>query len=136
MTVPSASDASKPVLLVVEDNESVREAVALVLSGQGYEVASTNSGEEAIDLISVCSHLDGLYTDIQLGGVVTGWKVGEIFHRKWPTKPIVYASAASSQNAHLEPTAVFLPKPFQWTDLIEVLKTVPELGSEGAKCQS
>ena len=131
----NALDASKPVLLVAEDDESVRDAVALVLSGQGYEVASTSSGEEAVDLIGVCSHLVGLFTDIQLGGEVTGWKVGELFHRKWPTKPIVYASARCDVKAYLEPTAVFLRKPFQLPDLIAALTTVPRLGSEGARCQ-
>jgi FixJ family two-component response regulator len=135
MSISNTVYASKSLLLVVEDDESVRDAVALVLSGQGYEVATMSSGEEAIDLISMCSHLDGLYTDIQLGGEAAGWKVGEVFHRKWPTKPIVYASAGSDPNACLEPTAVFLRKPFQLSDLIEALKTVSERGSEGARCQ-
>ena len=43
-----ATPSNGTVLLVVEDDAIVREAVALVLSGQGREIVMSGSGEEAL----------------------------------------------------------------------------------------
>jgi CheY-like chemotaxis protein len=113
--------SSRPALLVVEDDDLLRDAVAFVLSGEGYEIVMARSGEEALALMGELQSLDGLYTDIQLSGPVTGWDVGEAFHQTWPTRPIVYASARDWPNARIMPTGVFLRKPIEFKRLIAVL---------------
>jgi two-component system OmpR family response regulator len=115
------SDSSCPALLVVEDDDSLRESVSFVLSAQGYKIVSVSSGEEAFSLIAEIGTFDGLYTDINLSGLVDGWEVGIAFSRRWPAKPIVYASAREWRNARVMPTGVFLRKPFNLKQLIAVL---------------
>lgn len=44
-------DKMKPQILVVEDDDSLREWICDYLSSQGYEITSADSGEEAIALI-------------------------------------------------------------------------------------
>jgi DNA-binding response OmpR family regulator len=107
---------------VVEDDDTLREAVAFTLSAEGYEIVMTGAGEEAMGLIADLRSLDGLYTDIQLSGSATGWEVGEAFHRKWPMKPIAYASAREWPILRLMPTGQFLQKPFSFEALIAALK--------------
>jgi PleD family two-component response regulator len=53
-------DIRAPTILVVDDDDFVRDAVSLVLSGEGSELLHARSGEEAISLIGTHSTLDGL----------------------------------------------------------------------------
>jgi CheY-like chemotaxis protein len=110
--------SDRAALLVVEDDAGVREAVAFVLSSEGHEIIMASSGEEALELIAELDALDGLCTDILLSGSVMGWAVGEAFHRKWPTKPIVYVSSRVWPNPHLAPNGVFMRKPIDLRQLI------------------
>lgn len=118
--------ALRPSLLVVEDDASVREAVALALSHLGCEVilVETGSGEEALQLIDTVPRLDGLYTDIRLSGRVTGWVVGRTFSQRWPSSPVVYASAACRKPPVVQ-GGVFLRKPFDMTALERVFSCLP-----------
>jgi CheY-like chemotaxis protein len=124
----AACPSNRPVLLVVDDDDAVRDAVAFVLSGAGYKVVLACSGEAALTLISDGA-FDGLYTGIQLTGLLTGWDVGEAFHARWPTKPIAYASARGWPHARFMPTGRFLRKPFLFQELVSALH-----GNETSSC--
>ena len=113
--------SGRPALLVVEDDTGLREALAFILSGEGREIVMASSGEEALALIAELDSLDGLYTDIRLSGRATGWEVGEAFHQKWPTKPIVYASSRAWPSARMMCTGVFMQKPVDLRRLLAVL---------------
>src|SRR3712207_6201361 len=113
---------ARPAILVVENDPPLREALPLVLRQLGLEVilAETGSGEEALEFMASVPLLDGLYTDIQLSGHVTGWVVGQTFQVLWPTKPIVYASGAAWEPLGPFGRGVFLRKPFDLTALEQV----------------
>lgn len=51
MTAPSLSgtEASKPVVLVVEDDPGIRDLISLVLAEAGYEVRLAEHGEDGLD---------------------------------------------------------------------------------------
>ena len=110
--------ALQPALLVVEDDDSIREAVSMLLSGEGFTIVAARSGEEALAVIAGDDTLAGLYTDIDLPGSVDGWMVGSSFRARWPGKPIVYASGTSHQQGRMVAGAVFLPKPFSADTMI------------------
>ncbi len=120
---------SRPSLLIVENDQAVREAVALVAHHLGYEVvlAASGSGEEALQIIRGLPGLDGLYTDIDLAGRVTGWVVGETFEARWPDKPVVYASGAAKPPRVLR-SGVFLRKPFDLGDFERVFGAAESSG--------
>jgi CheY-like chemotaxis protein len=117
----------RPSVLIVEDDQAVREAVALVLHQVGYEVILVESGrgEEALVLMTELAVLDGLYTDIELKDGVSGWKVGARFHTAWPNKTIVYASASHHRPPRLLDHEVFLRKPFEAQALWDAFRLVP-----------
>jgi CheY-like chemotaxis protein len=115
-------------ILVVENDQSVREAVAMALSYADYEVilAESGKGEEALALIAEAGSLDGLFTDIELEGRVNGWEVGDRFRRRWPLKPIVYASAGRVVSRTLLSHETFLRKPFDLAELKAALQRAPQ----------
>jgi CheY-like chemotaxis protein len=117
----------RPSVLVVENDQAVREAVALVLHQIGYEVvlAESGKGAEALVLIAELAALDGLYTDIELNDGVSGWKVGARFHSTWPNKTIVYASASHHRPPRLLGNEIFLRKPFEAQALWNVFRPIP-----------
>jgi CheY-like chemotaxis protein len=124
-------------ILVVENDQSVREAVALLISQVGYEVilAGSGRGEEALDLMSEVDSLDGLYTDIALDGFVDGWIVGERFRHLWPLRPIVYASGISVGSRRLLGHETFLRKPFDPQALWQAFKAdAVAFGRAGRTC--
>jgi signal transduction histidine kinase/ActR/RegA family two-component response regulator len=59
-------------ILVVEDDDSVREVSASALRRAGYVVVEANDGEAALELVADLPRLDGLVADVvmpRLGGV-------------------------------------------------------------------
>jgi CheY-like chemotaxis protein len=111
-------------LLLVENDPSVREAVAMTASQMGFEVvlATSGTGEEALEIMSSGMLFDALYTDIRLGGRVHGWAVGQAFAASWPGKPIAYASASAPKPAGFAGPGAFLRKPFHLDDLEAILR--------------
>src|SRR5258706_9822101 len=49
---PNLSSQRGPTILVVEDNEDLRENAALVLSLEGYEVSVAIDGQDALDMLT------------------------------------------------------------------------------------
>jgi len=60
--------AEQPVILVIEDYGDSREMLKLLIAGEGYEVLTAASGEEALELIKV-RHIDLILTDLGLPGM-------------------------------------------------------------------
>ncbi len=56
------------IVLVVDDEEGVRESLARALEDEGYEVLTSNSGEDAIKVVRD-QNLDLILLDILLPGI-------------------------------------------------------------------
>jgi DNA-binding response OmpR family regulator len=115
---------SRPSILIVENDVGLREAIALVLSQEGYEVVVEESGRgaDALMLMHDLDALDGLYTDINLDDGVDGWLIGSRFQLLWPRRPVVYASAGMKKMPLLG-NEEFLRKPFDFERLCSVFRT-------------
>ena len=115
---------ARPSILIVENDTGLREAVALVLSQEGYEVVVEESGrgEDALQLMHDLDALDGLYTDINLDDCIDGWLIGSRFQLLWPRRPVVYASAGIKKMPLLR-NETFLRKPFDFERLCSVFRS-------------
>jgi CheY-like chemotaxis protein len=78
-------------ILVVEDLESVRELICLILEEDGYHVESASNGKEGLELFSV-KHFDMVVTDL-LMPVMSGSDMGEKMKRINKNIPIVLLTA-------------------------------------------
>jgi len=103
-------------ILVVEDEESVRELVAEILGPYGYNLLDARSGREALQTCKEHeSSIHLLLTDVvmpEMGGVQLAQDLG----RKHPHLKVLfmsgYASRAAANHSILEPGADYIQKPF------------------------
>ncbi len=73
-------DAISGVILHVDDDQSVRESLAVLLQSDGYVVSSAASGTEAIQLASDGLRPDVLIMDFDLGQRMNGAEAAEQIH--------------------------------------------------------
>jgi DNA-binding NtrC family response regulator len=64
-------------VLVVEDDEAVRNIATRFIRGQGYDVYEAGNGKEAVELLRSEQLFDILFTDVMLPGGMTGVEVAE-----------------------------------------------------------
>jgi len=59
-----------------------------------------------------------LFTDINLGGSVSGWEVAERFRMDRPDGAVLYTSADSADRKRCFPDGVFVSKPYLHGDIL------------------
>jgi CheY-like chemotaxis protein len=118
VSVSTTNGAHALVVLVVEDEFMVRCSIAERLREAGYSAVEAVSGEEAVAAVASDMSIDIVFTDINLSGVASGWDVAEFFRRDRPNAPVIYTSGSSADPHRCVPGSVFIPKPYQSTDIL------------------
>lgn len=112
-------------ILLVEDQELVRNHIVNVLTGFGYEVLPTSSAAAAISVLQRNEKIDLILTDIVLPGGVSGLELAETVNRIRPDTPIIFTSGFSETNdgrgVELRVGENFVRKPFRRADLAKAL---------------
>jgi two-component system, OmpR family, alkaline phosphatase synthesis response regulator PhoP len=107
-------------ILLVEDEENIRDVVKLNLELEGYDVVETGDGREAINLFSE-QHFDLIVLDVMLPGL-NGFDVCQQIRLNDTAIPIIFLTAKDSAQdriAGLKKGADdYLPKPFTLEELL------------------
>jgi CheY-like chemotaxis protein len=128
----------KPLVLVVEDHEFAREAVAALLSSMGYDVVEAENGRDALAAMAKGALPDVILLDLMMP-IMDGWEFMKRQRRDWrlctiPT--IVVTGVASHDPRCLEmPVVRFLRKPYTSEQLIAAIDaevSVPEAARQTA----
>lgn len=90
---------SRGVVLHVEDDPTVREAMAMVLSGDGYSVSIAANGSEALRLVAQGLRPDLLIVDFNLGEEMNGAEATEQLQRALGYTPPVIMLTGDPSNA-------------------------------------
>jgi CheY-like chemotaxis protein len=98
-------------ILVVEDDQLIRETVVDILTSEGFDVLQAESGEEALQFCGRHS-ADLIFTDIRLAGPLTGWDVAERCRAKNPDIPVIYATGFSDVRPRPVPGSLLFHKPY------------------------
>jgi PAS domain S-box-containing protein len=117
-----AVSAARPIhggcetVLLVEDEESVRQLVRETLEAKGYKVLEAENGESALKVATAHSgDIQMLITDVVMPGM-SGREVARQLCASHPSMRVLYLSGyAEDAIAHhgvLEPGTTFLQKPF------------------------
>jgi two-component system, cell cycle sensor histidine kinase and response regulator CckA len=132
-TSPSARRPDRPpggyTILVVDDEEAVRQLACRMLTWTGYQALEARHGREALATIEEHNgpvHL--VLTDIKMPGM-NGRELGRHIEERWPDKRIRYMSGFASEvfrGGLLEPGAPFLAKPFTQADLATKVRALLE----------
>jgi CheY-like chemotaxis protein len=120
-----------PVILVVEDDAPVQTIVEEALTDGGFEPAIAASGEEAVTLLmGIKGKYRALVTDVQLRGVMDGWRVAKRAREIDPEFPIVYITGghAAEWPSHGVPDSILLTKPFAPAQLITAVSQLLNAG--------
>jgi two-component system cell cycle sensor histidine kinase/response regulator CckA len=111
---------SRPVVLLIEDDDPVRELIRRALSANGFEVMAAASGEEALDLANG-GHVDLLLSDVMLPRQ-NGFQVASQIRSSAPHIRVVFMSGyfeqAAAEAANLDINSTILQKPFAMADLM------------------
>jgi PAS domain S-box-containing protein len=109
------------VVLVVEDDESVRRLAVTLLGDLGYRVVEAASGAAALALAEGQPRIDLLFTDVALPGGIDGRHLSEALARKRPGLRTLFMSGYSANaiihHGRLDPGVQLLQKPFRKRDL-------------------
>jgi DNA-binding response OmpR family regulator len=124
-------------VLLVEDEESVRELVHLTLVSRGYKVIEAENGEAGLRVAAECKEpIDILITDVMMPGM-GGRDLAKQLLELRPGIGVLYLSGytedAIATQGVVSPGTAFLQKPFTLQNLAkkvrEVLRAKPGMKS-------
>jgi len=109
----SQSPGRPPIVLLVDDDEDVRETSAEMLEELGYVVLQAESGAEALSIMDQQQPLDVLVTDVRMPGM-TGLELSAAAMARRENLRVILISGFFRPQAL---TCRFLQKPFRTHDL-------------------
>jgi len=108
-------------VLLVEDDDGVRNYSAAALADLGYAVLESRDGEEAIGHLDGTGRIDLVFTDVVLTGALTGRDVANHALKARGGTPVLftsgYARDAIIHDGRLDADVDLLPKPFSLSQL-------------------
>jgi two-component system, NtrC family, response regulator PilR len=110
-------------ILVVDDEESMRELLDVMLSKEGYQITTAESGRKAISLLGKKDY-DLLLCDIRLGDMTGIDVLRELKKKSQHTVVIMisaYASTETAVEAMNEGAYDYVPKPFDNNELKQTI---------------
>ncbi len=104
------------VVLMVEDDEGVRDFARSALEGLGYKVLVGRDGVEGLALLREAERVDVLFTDVVLPGGMNGRRLADEAVRLRPRLPILYTTGytrnAIVHDGRLDPDVQLISKPY------------------------
>jgi len=118
----AAPTPAPPAILVVEDDDLVREFAVSTLRDQGYTVLEAASGPAARELFAGHA-IDLLFTDLLMPGGMSGLDLIEALRAERPDLRVILTSgyATALVKGDLPPGVRFLHKPYDPTLLYDTL---------------
>lgn len=111
-------------ILVVEDDDNLREALYDTLQLADYDVLLANSGEEALKILATSHDVRMIVSDVNMGGM-SGHDLLREVKKTYPQIPMLlitaYASISESVDAMKQGAVDYLVKPFAPDTLVETV---------------
>jgi CheY-like chemotaxis protein len=110
-------------ILVVDDDESIREFVQMALSDEGYSVLQAPNGSVALEIVKR-ERVDLIILDMRMP-VMDGWAFLTAYQQvASPRAPVI---AVSANNRAISATTAdvvdFIPKPFDLGHLLDLVSS-------------
>ena len=133
--IPVATSAAPPdrtltgteTILLVEDNDDLRDLTRLQLERFGYRVLVASHGAEGLRALASDPHVDLLISDVVLPHGMTGPDLADQAVALWPDLKVVFVSGYNEEHDALERTRArrpvrLLQKPFLAEELATVVR--------------
>ncbi|HLS98506.1 MAG TPA: PAS domain S-box protein [Porticoccaceae bacterium] len=129
---PDSEDAASPgsgqLILLVEDDDLVRDYAAEQLSSAGYRVLQAANGPEALAVLRGRDDIDLLFTDVVMPGGMSGRVLADQALALRPGLKVLYTSGytenAIVHQGRLDPGVRLLNKPYRRGALLEKVRQV------------
>lgn len=123
---PVARALAGETILLVEDDDGVRDYAVEVLRDAGYQVIALADGKSALAALSETERVDILFTDVVLGGDLNGRQLAEEFSKKFPGVPVLFTTGytrnAIVHHGRLDAGVNLLNKPYTSQQLGDKLR--------------
>jgi CheY-like chemotaxis protein len=115
----------KPLVLVVDDDEDIRETFEMILRHAGYGVVTASNGQAALEVLRTRGNEIGLILLDVLMPNMNGWQFLEerSKHNELEDVPTIILSAAHPTNPMSAHASAFLAKPVGMHDLLSAVRT-------------
>ena len=124
-------------ILVVEDNDGVRDYAKAVLQGLGYHVLEAVESNDALALLATAPRIDLLFTDVVLPGETTGRALANAVREKYPGLPVLYTTGytrnAIVHQGRLDRDVHLLSKPYTQQDLARKVRELLDVAQMRAR---
>ena len=133
-------------ILIVDDDEEIREVLRVLLTGEGFDVAEASGGEEALAYLDGCNGgVELVILDVMMEGL-GGYQVCLRLRERWNV-PVLFLTAKSRESdltmGYASGGDDYLAKPFSYPELLarvkgllrryQVYKGKPEAAAEEAE---
>jgi signal transduction histidine kinase len=111
-------------VLVVEDDEGVRQIAVGILEDLGYRVVEAHDGRTALDLFDRTPDIHLVFTDLVMPGMSGRDLAEELMKREMGAKVLLTSAYTDRLTAETTPSAVtgFLHKPYGESDLAQAVR--------------
>jgi CheY-like chemotaxis protein len=109
-------------VLVIDDDDDLREMICLVLEDAGYAAVPMPGGEPAVEYLRHAEPPDLIILDLMMPGM-DGWRVREKLLElpRVADVPVVVATASRAIDRHPVDAAAILYKPFSSRELLDAV---------------
>lgn len=130
---PAARARPDETILLVEDNEGVREYARAALEELGYTIIEAANAADALRLANDGARIDLLFTDVVLPGGVSGRQLSDSLLKLRPALPVLYTTGytrnAIVHHGRLDPDVHLLNKPYTQQDLLRKVRELLDRNS-------
>ena len=120
-------------ILVVEDDEELRDLVTDLLEEEGYDVVPASNGKQALDYLQGARGMPSLILLDLMMPIVNGWELlRNIRDDPWFSAVPVVVMTAMKRDRPTGAAAV-LKKPFKIAELLEIVLDVGPRGAIGSR---
>lgn len=124
-------------ILLVEDDELVREHVSMLLRSLGYQVSQAADGHQALEALERLGAVDLLFTDVVMPGGMSGRQLADTVRQQYPGIPVLFSSGytenAIVHHGRLDPGVYLLQKPYRRQELAAMVRQVIDASKSGVE---
>lgn len=120
-----ATNDTRQRILIVDDEEDIRDILQFNLENEGYAIEQAESAEDALDILG--GGFDLIMLDVMMGGI-SGFKLAQQLRKSGNDIPIIFLTAKNTENDMLSGFSIggddYITKPFSVKEVIARVKTI------------
>ena len=133
-TTRSSAIENRARILVVDDENEMRDLLKDILEMAGYEIVAVGNGPDAIVMLDKMA-FNLVITDLGMP-LLNGWEVARAVKLRQPNTPVIMVSGWGpeiEEQGHELGVDLVLPKPFQVDAVVESVERILRQSAQGGK---